>query len=42
MELAGVLGVPHSQLDAVLTTRDQVLYVEFYKKHKRFPGQQGW
>jgi hypothetical protein len=39
MELAGVLGVPYSQLDATITTRDYVLYAEFYAKHKRFPGQ---
>jgi hypothetical protein len=40
LELAGVLGIPHSQLDNMITTRDYHLYAEFYEKHKRFPGQQ--
>lgn len=41
MELAGALNIPHSQLDNMVTTRDMVLYAEFFKKHKRFPGPQG-
>lgn len=39
MELAGVLGIPYSQLDAHINTRDYLLYVEYYAKNKRFPGQ---
>ena len=39
MELAGSLGIPYSQLDSVITTREYIYYVEFYKRHKRFPGQ---
>jgi hypothetical protein len=39
MELAALFGIPVALLDSVITARDYNLYVDFYLKNKRLPGQ---